>query len=213
MAAVPVERCLLVAREAADRDARAEQLAPRRRRRRTARSPAAALARRRTAPAARRPSRASRASRGASATRSSRSVTWTSPPVSCQTSHESTVPNARPRLAAVAEQPLELRRREVRVGHEPGPLADRARSRGCGSARRSAGPARRSPAPPAVRSRAPRRRSSRAGWRSRSTSSSCAVMPASSRRLGGCLPATPSQISSASCSTQPGCGKRCCSSR
>ena len=53
-----------------------------------------------------------------------RSVACTSPPLSFQTSHASTVPKARPGRRVLAQQPLELRRREVRVRHEAGPLAD-----------------------------------------------------------------------------------------
>ena len=54
------------------------------------------------------------------------SLTCSSPSVSFHTSHESTVPNARSPLRALAalQDPLELGRREVRIGHEAGALAD-----------------------------------------------------------------------------------------
>ncbi len=54
------------------------------------------------------------------------SVACTAPPVSFHSSHESIVPNARSALdldAALAEQPLDLRAREVRVEHEAGRVA------------------------------------------------------------------------------------------
>ena len=54
------------------------------------------------------------------------SVTCAAPPVSFQTSQESIVPNARSllRLLRSSQDPLELRGREVRVGHEPCSLAN-----------------------------------------------------------------------------------------
>ena len=135
------------------------------------------------------------------------SITCCSPPVNRQTRKLSTVPNARPSLRAVlAQQPLELRRREVRVGYEPGLAADRAPGRARGSARRSAGPATRSPARPACPSRGPRA-SVVSRW--------FVIADHVGRRPGVGAPAgsTLAQISSGSCSTQPGRGKCWGSSR
>ena len=54
------------------------------------------------------------------------SVACTPPPVSCHSSHVSTVPNASPPAwRRLAQDPLELRRREVRIGREPGARPDR----------------------------------------------------------------------------------------
>ena len=121
--------------------------------------------------------------------------------VSFQTSHESTVPKASPDRGCSSEQPLELRRREVRIGHEPGALADQVARRARGSARPCAGPATRSPARPAGRSRGSRGRRL-ALVRDRDGLDAVEARAAALRRAS-----TLCQISSGSCSTQPGCGK------
>ena len=125
-AAVPEERRLLVAGDARDRQRRAEELRLADDARTSGRGEAAARGRRRRARAARRPRRATRDRATSSVTRSSGRWRGRAPSVSFQTSHESTVPNASSPGRAVGprEQPLELRRREVRVRHEPRPCAD-----------------------------------------------------------------------------------------
>ena len=67
------------------------------------------------------------------------------------------------RARGAGEDPLELRRREVRVADEAGALADELRRAAPRSGRPCAGPARRSRGARAARSRAPRRPSSPAG--------------------------------------------------
>ena len=52
------------------------------------------------------------------------SVTCTSPPVSFQTSQRVDRPEREPVAPVLAQKPLELRRREVRIGNEPRALAD-----------------------------------------------------------------------------------------
>ena len=96
VAALPVERRLLVARDAADRQRAHRAARPPPPPRRSARSAAAARGRRRRARAARRPSRASRSETSSVREAFVTSVTCASPPVSFQTSHVSTVPKARP---------------------------------------------------------------------------------------------------------------------
>ena len=81
---------------------------------------------RRKARAARRPSRASRVEQRSVRDAFVSSVAWTRPPVSFQTSHESTVPNASPCAGCVAQQPLELRRGEIGIGQSPVRSRDRA---------------------------------------------------------------------------------------
>ena len=120
MTALAVERGLLVAGDPADRHRRAEQLSLADDLARSRRSAAAASGRRRRARAARRPSRASRATRASSATRSSRRSRAPRRRSASRRATQSTVPNARPSRGVLAQQPLELRRREVRVGNEPG---------------------------------------------------------------------------------------------
>ncbi len=93
------------------------------------------------------------------------SVRWASPPVSFQASQESTVPKASSllRQRRAGEDPLELRRREVGIAHEPGLLPHERRRGARRTAPRCGGPARRSRDRRGDRSRAPTRPSSRAG--------------------------------------------------
>ena len=128
MAALPEERRLLVAGDRRGSAASGRAAQPRRTRaseredrRQHARD------RRRGARAGRRPSRACRGRHSIVRDAFVVSVACTAPCVSCQTSHESTVPKASPGRRVLSEQPLELRPREVRIGHEPGALADQVR--------------------------------------------------------------------------------------
>ena len=118
------------------RSARARRRASSRRKRPTTRRLAAARrAGCRAAQAARRPSRRAWMSKSSVRLAFDASVTCVLPPVSCQTSQESIVPNASsPRARALAgardvvEQPAELRAREIGVDHQPGLLARSVRA-------------------------------------------------------------------------------------
>ena len=107
---------------------------------------------RRTARTARRSTRCASMSKSSVRDAFVGSVAWTAPPVSCQTSQVSIVPTAsslgayRSSKRVLAKQPLDLRRREVRIEDEPVRSAIHSRARR--ELRRSAppcgGPARRS---------------------------------------------------------------------
>ena len=135
------------------------------------------------------------------------SVAWTAPPVSRHRSHESTVPNGEaagaPRPSRAGSTRASWRRS---TGRASAPCARGSRRPAApGSARRCAGPARRSRGATGAPLGAPRRRSSRAGSRSRSRRPRAAATPASASAASAAA-STLRQSSSGSCSTQPGRG-------
>ena len=201
-------------RRCRDRDAGGEA-APSRPSCRTGRSTAAPRAAstsaRRTGRTARRTSRAPGCRRASCGSRSTARWRAPAPPVRFQSSQESTVPNARSASAStppsvsshssfVAEK-YGSSTRPVRAPHERRGGRRRAARR---SARPCAGPATRSRGAAARRCAGPTRRRSRAGSVMPIAATGSSSRGDAARRSVCCVA---SQISSASCSTQPGSGK------
>ncbi len=140
-----------------------------------------------------------------------RSVRWAAPDVSRQTSHESTVPNASPlcgrsrssHSSFVAEK----------YGSGTSPVRSRIRSlsssRQRSAVRRSCQTIAGATGRPVLRSQT----TVVSRWLAMPIAASSAAGTPAAASAASAACRTPSQISSGSCSTQPGFGKRCASSR